>query len=244
MTGWRLNQWQRLIVIFGALACFARSYYLELGEGDSGHPGTAFLVGIALSVLALSPAKEGGAWLPFQSYFQKHWRRLLTAAVVVVVLVTGLTAIGVVRDQQRQAREQAEAKVANERLAVQNAAIEAARLKKIQECIKQSPSNKADWAEYTKRRCAYINAAEIADPGPYGDIWQNERTRQRQHDYVTEGNWIRENAERLRQQDVARIASQKARTRPSSDNPYGESPDTTFPEDKVAPDPSATDGHD
>lgn len=70
MDQFKFNKWQRLVLVFGALAFLSRAFVLW---NDDDKPGTAFLVGLVLTVAALTRPREGDEILPF-------WNRLTRSA--------------------------------------------------------------------------------------------------------------------------------------------------------------------
>jgi len=86
-----INKWQRLVLSLGSIVCFVRAFYIWQDDYSDSRPGTAFLAGVTLAVLALIRAREGEAALPFLDIpAVRKWQIIRGVAVV-----AGLAIIGV-----------------------------------------------------------------------------------------------------------------------------------------------------
>lgn len=91
-----INKWQRLVLSLGAIVCFVRAFYIWQDDHSDSRPGTAFLAGVTLAVLALIRPREGESVLPFLDILAVRKRQIINGVAVVAVLaMIGLTIIGV-----------------------------------------------------------------------------------------------------------------------------------------------------
>lgn len=90
MGGFRLNKWQRLVLVIGASVSFLWSYGIWQDDPSDGRPGTAFLAGIVLALMALTPPPAEEEALPFVRQVLNH-KRLVAGllALAALVLVVG-----------------------------------------------------------------------------------------------------------------------------------------------------------
>lgn len=86
MGGFRLNKWQRLVLVIGASVSFLWSYGIWQDDPSDGRPGTAFLAGIVLALMALTPPPAGEEALPFVRQVLNH-KRLVAGILVLAVLL-------------------------------------------------------------------------------------------------------------------------------------------------------------
>lgn len=84
----RVNKWQRLILGLGAVTCLGRAWFIWQEDPSEGRPGTAFLVGIVLAVVASTRSPDGEEALPGVDYFRTNgrWKKLVGAIAAMMVL--------------------------------------------------------------------------------------------------------------------------------------------------------------
>lgn len=108
----RLTRWQRLIASSAALSCLGRAWVLFDNDDPA---GTAFVVGVLFTLVALIPPQDNEAWLPNPRHIlRRYWRQGAIISISTIVIVAGAAWM-----QQRDARYAA---IAEARTRAQNRA--------------------------------------------------------------------------------------------------------------------------
>ena len=83
MMKFGLNKWQRLVVAAASMACLARAWFIFHQDYAASRPGTAFITGIFLAVVALArPRHDEPSW----PLIQQHPKGVPRVAFWVVAL--------------------------------------------------------------------------------------------------------------------------------------------------------------